>query len=158
MMKQCLIALGAALMMNAATADTAGNDYHINNVHVDHVSSRSTVPGQTSGVVYLTIENKGSSADKLLGASSPAATSTEIHSMAMDGTIMRMREVNELALPPSAKITMKSGDGYHIMLVGLKKPLALGDKIPLSLRFEKAGNLDITATVENLCKTAKDCL
>ncbi|HXA48487.1 MAG TPA: copper chaperone PCu(A)C [Burkholderiaceae bacterium] len=145
MMKQCLAVLGAALMMNIAMAD----DYHANNVHVDHVVARATVPGQTSGVAYLTIENKGNAADKLVGVSSPIATSTEIHSMAMDGTIMRMREVSDLALPPAAKIVMAPGGGYHIMLMGLKKPLAMGDKIPLSLRFEKAGKLDVTVVVES---------
>jgi copper(I)-binding protein len=149
MMKQCLTALGAALLMSVAMADATSNDYHANNVHVDHVYARSTVPGQTSGVAYLTIENKGSGADKLVSVSSPIAASTEIHSMAMDGTIMRMREVSDLALPPSAKIVMSPGGGYHIMLVGVKKPLTAGDKIPMSLRFEKAGKLDITVVVES---------
>jgi copper(I)-binding protein len=149
MTKQCLAALVAAIMMNVAMADTIADDYQTKNIHVDHVYARATVPGQTSGVAYLTIDNKGSGADKLVSVSSPIATSTEIHSMSMDGTIMRMREVNDLALPPSAKIVMAPGGGYHVMMVGLKKPLAAGDKIPLSLRFEKAGKLDITVVVES---------
>jgi copper(I)-binding protein len=67
----------------------------------------------------------------------------------MDGGIMRMREVDALELQPAAHVTMSPGDGYHIMLVGLKKALVPGQKVPLSLRFEKAGKLDIEAVVDD---------
>ena len=69
--------------------------------------------------------------------------------MVMDGNIMRMREVSQLELQPAARVVMTPGDGYHIMLVGLKKALVPGQKVPLSLRFEKAGKLDIEAVVDS---------
>jgi len=107
------------------------------------------VPGQSSGAAYLSIENKGSHSDKLLSVSSPIAASAEVHNTIMDGNIMRMREVSELEVQPSARVVMTPGDGYHIMLVGLKKALVPGQKIPLSLRFEKAGKLEIEAVVDS---------
>jgi copper(I)-binding protein len=144
MNKRTILALVAALLSNLALAD----DYRAGNIHVDHAHARPTVTGQTSGAAYLSIENKGSSADKLLTVSTPVAKSAEVHSMVMDGNIMRMREVSQLELAPAARIEMSAGDGYHIMLVGLKKALLPGQKIPLSLRFEKAGKLDIEAVVD----------
>ncbi len=86
---------------------------------------------------------------KLLAVATPAAKSVEVHSMQMDGNMMRMREVGELELKPAARIAMQPGDGYHIMLLGLKQALKPGEKIPLTLRFEKAGKLEIEATVDN---------
>jgi copper(I)-binding protein len=69
--------------------------------------------------------------------------------MAMDGNVMKMREVDGVDLPPNSKVAMQPGDGYHIMLMGLKKPLAAGDKFPMTLRFEKAGKVDVSVKVED---------
>ena len=65
----------------------------------------------------------------------------------MDGTIMKMREVDSLPLPPAAKIVMKAGGSYHLMLTGLKKPLAAGVEIPLKLTFERAGTVAVSVHV-----------
>jgi copper(I)-binding protein len=116
---------------------------------ITNAHARPTVAGQTSGAAYFDIENKGKTSDRLLKVSSPAAQSAEVHSMTMDGSIMRMREVTQLELKPSAKLTMSPGDGYHIMLVGLKKALKPGEKIPLNLRFEKAGKIELEAVVDS---------
>lgn len=145
MKKKNILVLAVALLSNLALAD----DYHAGNIHVDHAHARPTVTGQSSGAAYISIENKGGSADKLLTVSSPVAKSAEVHSMVMDGNIMRMREVSQLDLAPAARVEMNAGDGYHIMLVGLKKALVPGEKVPLTLRFEKAGMLDIEAIVDS---------
>jgi len=145
MIKRCMLALGAILLANLAMAD----DSHIGTMQIDHAHARPTVPGQSSGAAYLSIENKGKFSDKLLTVSSPIAASAEVHNTTMDGNIMRMREVSELEVQPSARVVMTPGDGYHIMLVGLKKALVPGQKIPLSLRFEKAGKLEIEAVVDS---------
>lgn len=145
MKKRPILALAAALLTNVALAD----DYRVGAIQVDHAHARPTVAGQSSGAAYLSIENKGSSSDKLLTVSSPVAKSAEVHNTVMDGNIMRMREVSQLELQPAARVVMTSGDGYHIMLVGLKKALVPGEKVPLSLRFEKAGKLDIEAVVDS---------
>ena len=119
------------------------------NVRVAHPYARSTVPGQASGAAYLTIENQGKQADKLIAITSPVAKSVEIHTMSMEGDVMKMREVQSIELKPHAKIAMNPGDGYHIMLIGLKQPLKRGDKFPLTLSFENSGKVDVSVTVED---------
>ena len=103
---------------------------------------------QPSGGAYLTLENRGSAADRLLEVSSPVAASAQIHTMSMEGDVMRMREVGALDLAPATKVDMKPGAGYHIMLVGLKQPLQAGDKFPMTLNFEKAGKIEVSVTVD----------
>ncbi len=126
------------------------HDYTAGNVHIDHPYARATVPGQTSGGAYLTLENKGDSADALIAAQSPAAQSVEIHTMTMNGNVMRMREVDTIDLKPKEKVAMQPGDGYHLMLIGLKAPLKVGDKLPLTLTFRKAGKVATVITVDDI--------
>lgn len=145
MIKRCLLTLTTALALNCALAD----EYKVGNLQIDHAHARATVPGQSSGVAFVSIENKGAVGDKLLTVASPVAKSAAVHSMTMDDNMMRMREVSALELKPSARIVMQPGDGYHIMLVGLKQALKPGDKIPLSLRFEKAGRIEIEVLVDD---------
>jgi hypothetical protein len=140
------------LLITLATALTIGtvayaHDYNLGNLHIDRPYARATMPNQPSAGAYFSIENAGTSADRLVAAASPAAKSTELHNMAMEGNVMRMREVPAIEIAPSAKIVMRPGGGYHIMLVGLKQPLKAGDKFPLTLTFEKAGKIDVSVEV-----------
>lgn len=137
----------AAILLTSASIHA--RDAIAGELRVAHPYARSTVPGQASGAAYLTIENKGKNADKLIAITSPASKSVEIHTMAMDGNVMKMREVQNIELKPRDKITMNPGDGYHIMLIGLKQPLKRGDKFPLTLTFEKSGKVDVSVTVED---------
>lgn len=150
------LALGLIAILFAGT--TAAHDVKIGDLHISDPYARATVPGQPSGAAYLSIENNGSAEDRLLGASSPVAGSVEIHSMAMEGNVMKMREVKELAIKPSTKVAMRPGDGYHLMLLGLRQPLKTGDNIPLTLSFEKAGKAEVSVTVKDAkdIKTGKD--
>jgi periplasmic copper chaperone A len=144
MTKQLLAVLSAALLAGAVHA--AG--YRAGNISITDPHARPTVPGQPGGAAYFTLENTGGSADRLVGVSSPAAQSAEIHTMQMDGDIMRMREAGELTLPPAARVEMKPGMGYHIMLQGLKQPLQTGAAFAMTLTFEKAGKVDVTVIVD----------
>ncbi|WP_334187021.1 copper chaperone PCu(A)C [Noviherbaspirillum sp.] len=129
-------------------------DFQVGEVHINRPYARPTVPGQPSAAAYLSLENKGKQTDKLLSASSPAAKSVEIHTMSMDGNVMRMREVPGIELKAAGKVIMQPGDGYHLMLIGLHKPLQPGDRFPMTLTFEKAGKKEISITVE--AKTGAD--
>ena len=91
----------------------------------------------------------------LLSASSPAAAKVEIHTMSMDGNVMKMRALDQLELKAGQKMEMKPGNGVHLMLMGLKKPLAVGDKFPLTLNFRKAGKVDATVDVADMGMTMK---
>lgn len=138
-----ILLLGALL----GPALAGAHDARIGSLHVMHPTARASLPGQTGGVVYMTIENEGANADRLLSLSTPAASSVAIHTMAMQGTTMKMRELDSLPLAPAARIPMTADSGYHIMLTGLKQPLKVGDKFPLTLNFEKAGKLDVSIHV-----------
>jgi copper(I)-binding protein len=65
----------------------------------------------------------------------------------MEGDVMKMRALERLEIKAGEKVEMKSGQGYHIMLIGLKKPLKAGDSFPMQLSFRKAGKVQLTVTV-----------
>lgn len=117
-------------------------------VQVGKSYARATVPQQQSAGAYLILENRGKEADRLVAVSTPVARSVELHTMALDGNVMRMREVGAIDLGAGARIEMKPGEGFHVMLMGLQKPLTAGDSFPMTLQFEKAGKIEINVTVE----------
>ena len=134
----------------AFSLSAAAHDYQAGEVHIDHPYARATMPSQPSGAVYMTLENRGKNPDKLVAAETPAAKKTEIHTMSMDGNVMKMRQVDSVELAPAAKVAMKPGDGYHIMLLGLNQQLKAGDKLPMTLTFEKAGKVEVSVQVQDV--------
>src|SRR5690606_18752503 len=101
-----------------------------------------TRPGLSTGAVYFRgIRNTGQAADRLLSARTPAAARVEIHRMQMEGEVMRMRAVPALDLPSGVTTSLRHGntDGHHLMLLDLKVPLKDGDRFPVRLNFERAG-------------------
>ena len=145
-------AMAALCVVSAATAAEAAPTSAPATVvspalNIVAASARATVPGQQSGAVYLSIKNRGKHADRLLSASSPAAASVAIHSMKMDGNIMKMREVDALTVPSATTVSLQSDSGYHVMLSGLKAPLQAGAAIKLMLVFAQAGTLTVTVPV-----------
>jgi periplasmic copper chaperone A len=148
-----LIALGTL----AFSFQTAAHSYKIGDISIGHPHANATPNGANNGAVYLaTMKNNGKQADSLLSASSPASKTVELHTMLMDGEVMRMREVKEIELAAGAEIKMERGKGYHIMLMGLKAPLKEGEKVPVKLKFKVAGEIDVVATVEKAKDGAHD--
>lgn len=123
-------------------------------LQIDQAVARATVGKQSNGAAFLQIENKGAD-DVLLSASSPAAARVEIHTMSMEGDVMKMRALPQLELKAGQKLEMKPGNGVHIMLMGLKKPLVAGEKFPLTLNFRKAGKIDTTVEVAEIGMSMK---
>ena len=148
------LSLGLTFSLGAGTFASA-RDYTAGNIAITHPFARATVPGQPSGGAYISIENKGKETDTLKSVSTPIAKSAEIHTMQMDGDVMKMREVGSVELKPTAKIDMQPGGGYQLMLLGLNKPLKSGDQFPMTLTFEKAGKIEISVTVEPFGATAE---
>jgi len=99
-------------------------------IKVENVWSRATAPGQDVGSVYLTITSKHQA--KLIAVSSKVSKSGELHHMVMADGMMKMREVEGIDLPADKQVNLGES-GYHLMLVGLKAPLMVGEKIPLTL-------------------------
>lgn len=147
---QNLAALAITSTLLAAAPLSQAHEYKLGQLEIGHPYARATVPGQPAAGAYLSIENKGSTPDRLVSVSSPVAKSGEIHTMAMEGNVMKMRELDGgLEVKPGQKIAMQPGNGYHIMLMGLSKPLQAGQKVPATLTFEKAGKVEVTFNVED---------
>jgi len=121
-----------------------------NSILIEKPFSRATPAGAKVGVGYMTITNKSATADRLVSASSPAAAKVEVHEMSMQDNVMRMRELSRgLPIDGGKSVSLAPG-GYHLMLMGLKAPLKQGDKVPVTLNFEKAGKVDVTLDVEGI--------
>ncbi len=128
------ILCAALLLATSATAQ----------VQVESAWARPTVTGQSVGGGYLSL--RSARADRLLGASTPGAERVELHTMAMAGDVMQMRQLDAIDLPAGQTVELRPG-GQHLMLLGLKQPLAAGSKLPLTLRFEKAGEMKVDVMV-----------
>jgi copper(I)-binding protein len=102
--------------------------------------------GQAGG--FFTVTNKGGEADRLIAAESPAAAKVEIHAIKVVGYGIRMRPLEKgLGLPVDTPMTLKPR-GYHLLFLELTRPLAQGERLPVTLTFEKAGTRQIELLVE----------
>lgn len=122
---------------HAAPAIVAGD------LEITEAWVRATLPGQPAAGGFLTIDNKGKEADRLLSASSPLTPVTQVHEMKMDGDVMKMAELAEgLEIPAGGKVELKPG-GFHIMFMGLEKQITEGETVKVTLKFEKAGEVTV---------------
>lgn len=148
--------LYAPLVLAAlVAAPSVAQDFKTGQITVSKPWSRQTAPGQRVGGAFMTITNAGASVDQLIGGSTPAAEKVEIHTMSMDGGIMRMRPLPDGAAVPARGTLALAPGGYHIMLIGLKQPLVLGSRVPLTLRFRKAGTVKVELTVQSVAYQGK---
>ena len=136
------------LLVLSWTASASAQDYKLGALEIATPWTRATAATAKSGGGFVTITNKGTTADRLIAARSPASLKVEIHEMKMDGQVMRMRELaNGLEIPAGATVTLKPGS-FHIMFMELKSPLTKDAKVPVTLVFEKAGSIDVDFKVE----------
>ena len=116
-------------------------------VRIEDPWARATAPAAKVGAGYLKITS--GAADRLVGANTPAAGRVELHVTVKEGDVMRMREVKAYDIPAKGGFELKPG-GAHLMLVDLKAPLKEGTKVPVTLRFEKAGEVKVELQVRAL--------
>lgn len=114
-------------------------------VQVKDAWARPAMPGQGATGAFMSLMAPNGA--RVLGASSPVAGVVEIHEMKMDGNVMKMRPVTVLELPAGRVVEMKPG-GYHVMLMELKRPLAVGEKVRIDLRLETPDKRLITLPVD----------
>ena len=118
-------------------------------VEIERPWIRATAPGVKIAAGYLTVHNKSSAPDRLVGGASPVAARVETHVHIKDGDILRMREVKGYDLPAKGTLELKPG-GAHLMLIDVKEPLKEGDSVPVTLRFERAGEMTVKFAVGRL--------
>lgn len=103
--------------------------------------------GMPNGAAYMEIKNDGVEADAVLSAASDVADAVELHESKMEGDVMQMRPIEKIELPAGGSATLKPG-GMHVMFIGMKKELAVGDKFQLTLNFEKSGAKTVDVEVK----------
>ena len=124
------------------------HEFKVGALDIGHPWSRPTPKDANIAGGYLTITNKGKVADRLIGGASPAASQIEVHEMAnVDGMTKTRPLANGLEIKPGKTIELKPG-AYRILLLGLKEPLQLGQKVKGTLVFEKAGPVEIVYNIE----------
>lgn len=135
----------AALM--ALTTPAFAGDAAKDGLKIEGAWSRATPPKAPTGAAFMTITNSGADDDVLLSASAEVSKVAELHiHLDLDG-IMQMREVESIEIRPGQTISFEPG-GLHVMLIGLKQPLAQGQSFPLTLNFEKAGPVVVPVDVQ----------
>jgi copper(I)-binding protein len=144
---KCLYLIILSSVVAFSGLPASAHDYTLGSLKIGHPWARATPPTAPAGGGFLTVTNTGTTADRLISATSPAASQVQVHEMKMDGSIMRMRELdNGLAIPPGATVTLAPG-GFHLMMIGLKEPLKETTRVPVTLVFEKAGKIDVELRV-----------
>lgn len=127
-------------------ASVSAADVKVGNLSIDDVWARTGQPGQVSAA-FMEIKNKGA-ADKIVSAHCDCAKATELHDMKMADGKMLMMQVPAMDVPANGDLKLKPG-GYHIMLIGLNRPLAAGETLPIKLKFEKAGEVTVQAQIKD---------
>jgi len=148
---QNIIAKSVACLALLSAAAASAHDHappQAATLHVHQAWSRPTVAAVPVGVVYMDLDNQGSTTERLLSASSEVAGRVELHESIMDGEMMRMRPIQAVDIAPTSTTQLKPG-GLHLMLMGLKAPLVQGQTFPLSLVFEQTGTVTVQVQVRD---------
>jgi copper(I)-binding protein len=137
-----------AAMVGVVSGVALADDYKLGDLEIDHPWSRATPKGAKTAAGYAVIKNNGAEPDRLVGGSLSAAGEAQVHEMKMENGIMKMRPLaNGLEVKPGESVELTPG-GYHLMFMSLKQPLEKGQYAKGSLKFEKAGSVDVEFSVE----------
>ncbi|MBN8975183.1 MAG: copper chaperone PCu(A)C [Rhizobiales bacterium] len=145
------VALGTGA---AAQAQDQSQPVKAGDLVISNAWTRATPGGAKVGGGYLTIENKGTTADKLVGGTTTVAGKLEVHQMSMSDGVMKMHPVEGgLTIEPGKTVKLAPG-GYHLMMVDLKQPFKQGETVPVTLQFEKAGKVAVSLSVQGIGASA----
>ena len=142
-MRRLMIGVVVGLWALLSAGFAIAGDIAVGSLIVENPWSRATPGGAKVGAGYLSLINIGAEPDRLISAKTDVSERVEFHSLKIDGGIMKMRKlVDGVVLKPRSVVSFKPG-GYHLMLIGLKKPLMKDQDFNVTLRFEKAGDIDV---------------
>jgi copper(I)-binding protein len=150
-MTRIAILIGTAIPLLASlvgAGSAAAEDYSVGSLQIGSPWARATPRGANVAAAYVTITNKGSTVDRLVGGSTTVSGRFEVHDMVMEDGVAKMRPVEGgLAIKPGDTVELKPGS-FHIMLMGLKQPLLQGTRLKGTLVFEQAGKVDVEFAVQ----------
>ncbi|MFM7345726.1 MAG: copper chaperone PCu(A)C [Tagaea sp.] len=136
-MKRTLLALVAALLaLPAFAAD----------IRVEDAWARASLGQARNGAAYMIVHATGAQPDRLVAAASPVAGKVELHNHIMVGNVAQMRPVDAIEVMPGSPTVLQPG-GLHVMLLDLRAPLQAGQSFPVTLRFERAGDVQIQVEI-----------
>src|SRR5579872_7497503 len=136
-----------AFLMPLVARPVGAEETKIGNLVITQAWSRATPGGAKVGGGYLTITNEGSTPDRLIGGSAEFAAKVQVHEMSMNNGVMTMRPLEQgLVIEPGKTVKLSPG-GLHLMLLDLKAPLKQGERVPVTLEFEKAGKVSVVLDV-----------
>ncbi len=143
-MKRLLIAAILAMPW----APVSSHEFKKNGLLIGHPWARPSTGEVKVGAAYLTIANSGPNDDRLIGAKTDVSSVVELHAHIMNNDVMQMRKVDGgVAAPSGATVKFEPG-GLHVMLIGLKEKLIEGASFPMTLVFEKAGDIPVEVKIE----------
>ncbi len=147
-MKHVSRAARLVALVSILAAAAQAHEYKIGDLVIEHPYADATPKGAQAGAGFMTIENTGKTAERLLSATVENADRVEIHQMSMEGGVMKMSELPKgLEIPAGGKVELKPG-GYHLMLLGLKAPIVSGHRFKGALTFEHAGAVAVEFATE----------
>ena len=153
MNRRSVVLIAATLAVLPVVAPA--KEFKVGDLVVDHPWSRAT--GQSRPAVgYLKIRNTGEEAERLLGVETPIAGHVMIHANVIEDGVARMTALEGLEIPPGEEISLAPKSDHHLMIMGLKQPLAEGDTFPATLIFERAGRIEITFVTAAAGATSAD--
>ncbi|WLI07346.1 copper chaperone PCu(A)C [Pseudomonas sp. FP597] len=140
----------AALLLPVFSAANA-EDYKTGDLLISDPWSQALPPNAPTVAAYFVIHNTGATPDRLLGADTSLAEKAELHEHVMQGDLMKMQQVPNVAVPAKGELTF-APMAYHVMLLGIKDRslLADGKQFPLTLTFEKAGKVEVQVSVQKM--------
>lgn len=147
-MLRVLIASITALVVASAVRGDEPRVVRSGPIVISDAWTRPTAAGMPMGVAYFVVRNEGASDDAIVSASTPAAARVEIHQTTLSDGMARMRPLREIVVPAKGTVAIVPG-GIHLMLVDLAAPLVAGARVPLVLRFRRAGPVEIRLAVES---------
>jgi len=134
MTRRPLHALFLALALTFSWSHAQADDARNSSLEIEGAYAKPSLKGVEVGVAFATISNQSKVEQKLVRVSGSVSKTIEIHTHEMKGGMMSMRQISELPIPPQGRVELKPGS-YHLMLIGLKRPLEVGDSFELELHF-----------------------
>jgi copper(I)-binding protein len=146
-MLRCNLRLALAAAALAWSAAALAQEGGTGAITVEQAWSRPTAASMPNGAAYMVLRNAGSGADRLVAATSEVAERVEPHTHIIDAQgVAMMRPVEGIEIPAGGQAELKPG-GLHLMLLGLRAPLADGASFPLRLRFAEAGEVEVAVAI-----------
>ncbi|MFJ4250196.1 copper chaperone PCu(A)C [Pseudomonas sp. NPDC089741] len=137
----------AALLLPACFAHA--HEYKAGQLEIAHPWSQELPPNAPTVAAYFVIHNAGQTADRLLSVDSPIAPEAQLHEHVMQGDLMKMQQVPSVEIPAGGNVTF-APMAYHVMLLNPsdRSLLSDGKSFPLTLHFEKAGDVTVEVSVQ----------